>query len=1005
MAIDCASCGRSSTTAGAVFCTFCGGKLSDPHATISHVQIETAETIPDGPPPERVGSYRILKHLGEGGMGSVYEAEADETGKRVAVKLLSKKLASNPISVERFRQEGRLASQISHPRCVFVYHADADSGRPYIVMELMPGQTLKDIVEEKGRLSPQNAVSRILDVIDGLIEAHRLGLIHRDVKPSNCFVTSDDRVKVGDFGLSKSLIGTDGDANLTGTGAFLGTVLYAPPEQIRGEEVSYDSDVYSVCATLYYLLTARAPYQHESMTAALAKAISEPPPSIRGLRPDVPKALDRLVRKGLDRERSRRFASLEDLRDALQQLLPEEQIPARTRMLLAAYTIDAALALFLVSLPIELLEWMLGKKHLIGVDIVVDPVTWMGFILYFAACEGFAGATIGKWLLGLRVVPHGSVGLPGFGLATLRATVFHIGWLLIYLGFIVMTEVPVVGVPLGVLLVLGGIAFLAYRIRSSTANRGVHDLVTGCHVVQLPRRPHRLRLVSQGPNRLDQGAILTDVPAVIGGYSVRSRLVKLRDSSQVWLADDRSLGRRVMLLLKPVKDGTPLPPTRHNRLRLLGSGEINWNEHRWIWHAFAAPAGAPLGDMIPKERALDWPDTRLLLEQIVEELLAAESDGTLPGDLSINHIWCEPGGRLVLLEFPMPSLAKGENAADSLTLIRQAATLMLEGSPRGNGGRIEAPLPPRATEITNRLFDRKNPLADLGELQCALSASHGYEPQVTTKLRLTLLGFSALFLMLPIALLFLSTQFIVFASIIPSVSLGAFTQSILVRAERPEQRALLRQNPEIRDAFMEKNWPETRTQLAALREAQYDDFLNSLQSISRPERYLAVKFRDWVTRIESDGDSTVKFDSNGVDGVVSMARGETPHQSAASWRFLAFALAAETCVFFLIVFIICAFLFRGGLSYFFSGVTLVRRDGRRAGRFTCAVREVVLWLPFLLALLVAAWVQMLWPGHFIYRLISSGFAVCVLVVYIAIGFRSTDQGPHDRLLGTWRVPT
>ena len=251
----------------------------------------------------RVGGYRIVRHLGEGGMGSVYEATDDESGKRVAVKLLSTKLASNPISVERFRQEGRLASQLSHPRCVFVYDADADAGRPFIVMELMPGQTLKDVVEKKGRFNSTEAVLRILDVVDGLIEAHRFGLIHRDVKPSNCFLTADDRVKVGDFGLSKSLVESESDVQLTGTGAFLGTVLYAAPEQIRGEEVGYDSDVYSVCATLYYLLTARAPYQHESLTAALARAISEPPPSIRRLRPDVPKALDRVVRKGLERDR------------------------------------------------------------------------------------------------------------------------------------------------------------------------------------------------------------------------------------------------------------------------------------------------------------------------------------------------------------------------------------------------------------------------------------------------------------------------------------------------------------------------------------------------------------------------------------------------------------------------------------------------------------------------------------------------------------------------------
>jgi serine/threonine protein kinase len=171
-------------------------------------------------------------------MGAVYEAEAPDTGSRVAVKLLSTRLAASPTSVERFRQEGRLASQLAHPRCVFVLAADTDAGRPYIVMELMPGRTLKDVVDERGPLPPDQAVAHILDVVDGLAEAHRLGVLHRDVKPSNCFLTADGRVKVGDFGLSKSLA-TSADRHLTQTGAFLGTVLFASPEQLRGDGVRH----------------------------------------------------------------------------------------------------------------------------------------------------------------------------------------------------------------------------------------------------------------------------------------------------------------------------------------------------------------------------------------------------------------------------------------------------------------------------------------------------------------------------------------------------------------------------------------------------------------------------------------------------------------------------------------------------------------------------------------------------------------------------------------------
>ena len=130
-------------------------------------------------------------------------------GRRVALKLISADFAASPAAVERFRREGRLASGVSHPRCVFVLAADEAAGRPYIVMELMPGTTLQDLVDRDGPMPIEKAISKISDVIDGLREAHRLGVVHRDVKPSNCFLDADGRVKIGDFGLSKSLVASD----------------------------------------------------------------------------------------------------------------------------------------------------------------------------------------------------------------------------------------------------------------------------------------------------------------------------------------------------------------------------------------------------------------------------------------------------------------------------------------------------------------------------------------------------------------------------------------------------------------------------------------------------------------------------------------------------------------------------------------------------------------------------------------------------------------------------
>src|SRR5262249_22276306 len=144
-----------------------------------------------GPIPETVGGYRLLRRLGGGGMGTVYEALDTTSGRHVALKLLTPQAESSPEALERFRQEGRPASKISHPPGVFVRAAEEDSGRPYIVMELMSGRTLDDLVRQHGPLPPEEAVARVLDVIEGLQEAHRLGVIHRDVKPSNCFLLPD----------------------------------------------------------------------------------------------------------------------------------------------------------------------------------------------------------------------------------------------------------------------------------------------------------------------------------------------------------------------------------------------------------------------------------------------------------------------------------------------------------------------------------------------------------------------------------------------------------------------------------------------------------------------------------------------------------------------------------------------------------------------------------------------------------------------------------------------
>ncbi len=441
---------------------------------------------------------------------------------RVAVKLIRPEYANSTDAVERFRREGRLASTITHPRCVFVLAADEEMGRPYIIMELMPGRTLADVVHQEGPLSVSAAVTRILDVIEGLQEAHRCGLIHRDVKPSNCFLDADDRVKVGDFGLSKSLLH---DGQLTQTGSFLGTLLYAAPEQIRNEPIDLRADVYSVAATLYFLLTGRAPFQTDDDPAAtLARTMTDPLTPPRTLRPDLPTTLDEVVLKGLARPRDKRWASLEELRLALLPFVPGPHATPGLGVRTAACLLDAALlkplGLTVLSLITQAPAWLAAftARRLPGAVSLVGMLKhWAAFLadlsppgelllvlctnlicglVYFALPESVWGCSPGKYLCRLRVRTSRTGDRPGFVRAAGRFLAFDLilngSTMLTALGLTWGLEpmswqgsgnLGLLGslgmVLLPSLTVLLGLVILTLPMRQRNGRRGLHELLSG----------------------------------------------------------------------------------------------------------------------------------------------------------------------------------------------------------------------------------------------------------------------------------------------------------------------------------------------------------------------------------------------------------------------------------------------------------------------------------------------------------------------------------------------
>jgi hypothetical protein len=994
---------------------YCGQKIresTDPvpggMLTASHVPFtDNPEEDAAEPPPSEVGGYRLLRFLGSGGMGAVYEAES-AGGQHVAVKLLSSRLAASPASVERFRQEGRLASQLSHPRCVFVLAADTEAGRPYIVMELMPGRTLKDLVDKTGPLPPHDAIAHILDAIDGLAEAHRLGVLHRDIKPSNCFLTADDRVKVGDFGLAKSLAAED-DRHITHTGAFLGTVLFASPEQIRGEPLDYGSDVYAICATLYYLLQGEAPYQHESVTAALAKAISEPPPSICARQSQVSRALERVVLRGLERDRDRRWQSLDELREALVDLLPSRQVPARPRAIAGAFLLDCLIIILAIIIPLELLHSILNWKHVIVAGRFVDPVGWALAIAYFATFEGLLGRAPGKWLLGLRVSRVGQTGPPGLERGWIRTVSFALVLFWTIYAAPILDEM-LGGIPAIAAFLLGVFVISTQLRRTPDGYRGFHDFVSGCHITQRPLPVRRLRLVSRFASPLD--ALLPTneaepLPASLGGYSVIGRLWVDPRGEQVWSAEDRLLGRRVLIWLMP-NDGNPATPIgndvpRLTRLRRLGRGSFRWAGRDLEWVAFAAPVGAPLADTV--RRPLSWADARLILGQLVEELQAGCADGSTPERLSLGQVWVEPSGRVKLLDFPMaiaPQAASHRESPDAL--IRQAATLMLEGAPRTEswvdwkGAAIRAPVPPHAAPILARMF-LPGGYASLEELQAALQATHAHPPEVTPAIRAAHLGIQAALLGFGLMFMFGLSGIVAVLFLLTSEQWVQVADATLADLRNPEKHEQIRLMQGAAEAI---DNPRAIGRIEAMRSRQRDEAADRRHSLLAVQKFL-LRSSDRV-------DDSKAIDPNAMlalerELMVWSAAHEKSldGRGGSPWRFWAEPIWLMLLA-IPIGWVLAAAVFRGGLSMMIAGIAVVRADGRRATRRQCAVRAAAVWLPITALLAAAMWLQIY---HWRQAILYAGLwltALGLLPLYVAVALRSPSRPPQDRIAGTYLVP-
>ncbi len=268
---------------------------------------------------DTIGNYEVLRMLGCGGMGEVYEARQQRTGKRVALKLLKPHLAARADIVARFKREAEAAAAIEHPSIVKVHEiAETHEGVLYIVMEYLEGQSLSDLLAARGPLDASLAVYIVYHVLAGLEVAHAMGIVHRDIKPDNIFLvengTSRPVVKLLDFGLSKFDDPTRSDATLTGKGEMIGTPLYMSPEQAMGyKHPDCRMDLYAVGVVLYRCLTGKTPFHSRNMLTLVYRILTATPQAPRALRPELPKGLEDAITRAMARDPDDRYPTAREM--------------------------------------------------------------------------------------------------------------------------------------------------------------------------------------------------------------------------------------------------------------------------------------------------------------------------------------------------------------------------------------------------------------------------------------------------------------------------------------------------------------------------------------------------------------------------------------------------------------------------------------------------------------------------------------------------------------------
>ncbi len=644
-------------------------------------------------------------------MGIVYRARELSTNRVVALKVLPYSMQDKETAFDRFHREAILAASISDPRCVFVYGAHSVEQSPAIAMELVEGQTLEHVIQGGERIPVAQAVRWTIELLEGLEAAHRANVLHRDVKPSNCFLGADGRIKVGDFGLSRSI---ETQVHLTDPGQFIGSPLYASPEQIRGRAVDERSDLYSAAATLYALLTGRPGWQGSNVQEVFARILSEPADDIRSLRKEVPGPLAKIIARAMEKDPAKRHQTLQELREALHPFA-QSALPAHPARRLAAYLVDTAvLALFntlVIGALVAVLVASTGttKEELQLYSLIAGFPT---MFLYFSILEGWLGMSLGKWVLGLRVHDTEN-GVPVWNRTMLRTAIFMVPSALPYLFWNYDDQITgIVVIPLQMLLIIPG--------RRNNGWMYLHEWASRTRTTQttlpFPRFTKQLNDVERTSRPVNAET------SILGLHRLEAHIATT-SHGELYSAEDALLTRKVWILgaQQPIRFDTQ---ANHSRLHWLGAFETEGLQCQVL----EAPGGDTLVNWRAAQGELAW---EVLLRLLLE--LADALSGEEAGEYQLGQLWVDRHGRLKLLSF---AILEGEaRRMSAVQLLGHAARLLI-----GEQHVLPRDMPGSGDEVLQRILGLKHGYDNVAAAAAALAPMTQGPLSVTRRQR----GFQAL---------------------------------------------------------------------------------------------------------------------------------------------------------------------------------------------------------------------------------------------------------------------